>query len=168
MIIFVYGSLRRLEANHRRFRADLLIDLFRTGVTKPLYTLRDFGSYPGLYTGGTTAVVGELYEVDEHNPLHVEVLNDLERIERSAGYERQMIVLESDEVVYGWVMNPARDGRSYSGLAPEIASGDWTLHNTPKREARDKAWAEQNARWDAEDAAARVRAKAPRPAKRRR
>lgn len=160
MVIFVYGSLRRLEYNHRRFGADKLVDLGDT-VTKPLYTLKDFGDYPGLYTGGVTAVIGELYEVDESNPVHTAVLAELERIEQYAGYERELILLADGTQAWAWVKDLRHGSEAFARGCPNVTGGDWVTHNAVRREARNKAFAEMNAKWDAEDAAARVRGKAP-------
>jgi gamma-glutamylcyclotransferase (GGCT)/AIG2-like uncharacterized protein YtfP len=59
-ILFVYGTLKRGQRNHRLMREARFLG---ETVTAPQYTLLDLGPFPGMITGGTTAVHGELYEV---------------------------------------------------------------------------------------------------------
>jgi gamma-glutamylaminecyclotransferase len=62
MMIFVYGSLLSGEANHAHLGSSRSLGPART---HPSYTLVDLGPYPALLDEGTTAVVGELYDVDD-------------------------------------------------------------------------------------------------------
>lgn len=132
MLIFVYGSLRKGEYNHPYAKMDKLVFV---GVekTKPVYTLKDFGSYPGLYVDGTTSVVGEIYRVDEGSAEQVEILSRIEGMEVGAGYERKVILLDDAgfvEPVFGWVKKP-----QYDSLAKVVEGGDWVVHNAAKEAA---------------------------------
>lgn len=59
-VLFVYGTLKRGQRNHRLMREARYLG---EAVTAPQYTLLNLGPFPGMITGGTTAVHGELYEV---------------------------------------------------------------------------------------------------------
>jgi gamma-glutamylaminecyclotransferase len=61
--LFVYGSLLSGEAN-AGVLARAGARLVGPARTEPRYTLFDLGPYPALAAGGTTAVEGEVYEVD--------------------------------------------------------------------------------------------------------
>jgi len=70
--IFVYGSLKRGESNHRLLaRARFL----RRAHTAPFFELYDLGAFPAMVAGGFTSIAGELYEVNE------ETLAALDRLE---------------------------------------------------------------------------------------
>ena len=58
--LFVYGTLLRGESNHA-----LLGDAKPLGdvSTHPAYELADAGEYPAMLEGGSTRVLGQLYEV---------------------------------------------------------------------------------------------------------
>lgn len=59
--VFVYGTLRRGETNHRYLENTRRLG---THVTPPCYTLYDTGPYPAAVAGGRTPVTGEVYAVD--------------------------------------------------------------------------------------------------------
>jgi gamma-glutamylaminecyclotransferase len=118
-LVFVYGTLRRGEPNHRTLvRARFL----REARTVPCFTLLDLGPFPGLVAGGTTAVVGEVYAVDE---LTLAALDHLEGHPRF--YERREIALDDGDCVQGYVLPPPH-GRRY----PTVLSGDWCAHRMEK------------------------------------
>ncbi|MBK1702003.1 gamma-glutamylcyclotransferase family protein [Thiococcus pfennigii] len=75
--VFVYGTLRRGEVNHR-----LLADAEFLGGhrTEPCFALYDLGAYPGLTRGGRTAVVGEVYRVDTAGLRRLDRLEDYPRL----------------------------------------------------------------------------------------
>ena len=51
MLLFVYGTLRRGEPNHRELGEARFLGRARTA---PVYELVDLGSFPGLLEGGST------------------------------------------------------------------------------------------------------------------
>lgn len=61
-LLFVYGTLRAGERNHRHLRGAALVGPART---PPKFRLVDLGRYPALLEGGETSVVGEHYRVDD-------------------------------------------------------------------------------------------------------
>lgn len=111
MRLFVYGTLMRGERGH-----DLLgSSTFVTHATTPReFTLVDLGSYPGLRTGGETAVLGEIYEVS-HDTLRD--LDDYEEVPEV--YLRISRMLAGAETML-YVLRPEIEPN-----APAIQSGDW-------------------------------------------
>ncbi len=59
--LFVYGTLRRSEQNHRQMAGLRCLGAART---RAAYTRIDLGAFPGLLEGGKDEVAGELYAVD--------------------------------------------------------------------------------------------------------
>lgn len=110
--VFVYGTLRRGELN-----AGLMADarFIRAAHTPPAYTLFALDGHPGLGAGGTTAVVGEVYEVDAQTLARLDALE-----EHPTWYERRAIALADGEAVDTYLLPPRfTAGRSI------IAHGDW-------------------------------------------
>lgn len=111
-LVFVYGSLRRGEYNHRLLAGARFVEEART---PPRFELVDLGSYPALIEGGAMAVVGEVYAVNE--PM-------LRRLDRLEGhpeyYQRRRIRLASGREVEAYLMDAAAVAHR-----PRVASGDW-------------------------------------------
>lgn len=111
MLIFVYGTLRRGEPNHRELGEARFVGRARTA---PVYELVDLGSFPALLEGGSTAVQGELYEVDESWVGRLDAFEEAPEL-----YDRKPVWLEG-EAALAYVMR-----RDVAGPAPRIPSGDW-------------------------------------------
>jgi gamma-glutamylcyclotransferase (GGCT)/AIG2-like uncharacterized protein YtfP len=60
-LVFVYGTLRRGEYNHRYLSRVRRLGVYRTS---PVYTLLDLGDYPAVIPGGHTAILGEVYAIN--------------------------------------------------------------------------------------------------------
>ena len=120
--VFVYGTLRSGEPNHY-----LLDDRALVGsvCTEPAFELVSLGAFPAMVAGGTTAVVGEVYEVD------AVTLAALDRLEgHPSFYERRPIVLDDGDEVLAYLLSPEQaQGR------PRIPTGDW-LDTKPRKENR--------------------------------
>jgi gamma-glutamylcyclotransferase (GGCT)/AIG2-like uncharacterized protein YtfP/organic hydroperoxide reductase OsmC/OhrA len=109
-LVFVYGTLLRGEVNHHLLeRADWVGE----HRTEPRFSLVRLGPYPGLIAGGHTAVLGELYRVDQAGLGALDVLEEYPRL-----YDRRLI--------------RTRFGRAWTYLyrgsvrdRPLIPSGDW-------------------------------------------
>jgi gamma-glutamylcyclotransferase (GGCT)/AIG2-like uncharacterized protein YtfP len=111
-VLFVYGTLLPGEPSHA-----LLDGAHELGParTPPSYSLIDLGPYPALIAGGSTAVVGALYEmpaailapIDVHE--EVPTLFKRRRIALADGQEAETYLLDADQV----------RGRR------RIRSGDW-------------------------------------------
>jgi gamma-glutamylaminecyclotransferase len=110
--IFVYGTLRRGGSNHH-----LLCDFIpeRTLWTPPDFTLIDLGTYPGLLSGGATAVLGEVYRVDA---VTLRALDHLE--DEGRHYHRRAIALADGSRAEAYLLDPR-----FAVGRTAIASGDW-------------------------------------------
>jgi gamma-glutamylcyclotransferase (GGCT)/AIG2-like uncharacterized protein YtfP len=95
--LFVYGTLRRGQANHREL--DGAPYLGRV-TTAPRYAVIESSGYPALIPGGT-AVEGELYEV------RGEALAELDAFEGS-GYVRAPVTLADGSTAAAYFLAGAR------------------------------------------------------------
>jgi gamma-glutamylcyclotransferase (GGCT)/AIG2-like uncharacterized protein YtfP len=108
--VFVYGTLLRGELNHPLLDGAVYVGAHRT---EPCFTLYSLGGYPGLVGGGSTAVSGEVYRLDDFG---------LRRLDRLEGYPR----------LYGRRLMATPFGRAWAylyrgavGDRSVIRSGDW-------------------------------------------
>jgi gamma-glutamylaminecyclotransferase len=124
--VFVYGSLRKGEFNHRLLAVPGARLIMAGVMTEPGYELRDLGAFPGMVHGGAGAVTGEVYEVD------AATLAALDRLEgHPRFYTRSRIALENGTVVEAYLLAPERvSGRRV------ILSGDWRAHRRDRAMAR--------------------------------
>jgi gamma-glutamylcyclotransferase (GGCT)/AIG2-like uncharacterized protein YtfP len=110
--VFVYGTLRAGQPNHRLLRAAQPLGAATTAAPFIMY---DLGAFPAIVAGGTTPVVGELYEVS------ASTLQSLDRLE---GYPRLYDRVEvsltngSRALVYTMHSRQVVD-------RPIITTGDW-------------------------------------------
>jgi gamma-glutamylcyclotransferase (GGCT)/AIG2-like uncharacterized protein YtfP len=74
--VFVYGTLRRGEANHQWLGDAPFLGQHRT---PPRYTLLDLGPYPAAVAKGNTAILGELYALDDVLLARLDQLEDYPR-----------------------------------------------------------------------------------------
>lgn len=111
-VLFVYGTLLPGEPSH-----ELLAGARSLGPasTPPSYSLIDLGPYPALIVGGSTAVVGALYEMSAQVLAPIDVHEEVptlfkrRRLTLADGREAESYFLEADQV----------RGRR------RIRSGDW-------------------------------------------
>jgi len=132
MTAFVYGTLRRGEAN------DILLAAARHGIAAPRLigtatvrgTLYDFGAYPGLVPDAAgVLVLGDVYQIE---PELIAVLDEIEEVYpgQDGLFLRRQIDLEvkvagQPHTFLCWfypVTASAVEGR------PVIARGDWVAH----------------------------------------
>jgi gamma-glutamylaminecyclotransferase len=114
-LVFTYGTLLRGESNH-----DLLLRarFVAEARTEPCFELFDLGPFPAMSTGGETAVVGEIYAVDDATLARLDHLEGHPRL-----YQRTQIRLEGGQEVQTYLMERFRmRGRA------RIRSGDWRAH----------------------------------------
>lgn len=83
MRVFVYGTLRHGQRNHRLLHRAQLLGHHRTG---PRYRLYDTGPCPAAVAGGRTRIEGEVYAVDRCTFRTLDRLEDYPR-----SYTRQRI-----------------------------------------------------------------------------
>jgi len=123
-LVFVYGTLRRVQSNHK-----LLGDAYcyGTGSTRDKYAMYISGSYP--YVTSTEArypITGELYDVDD---------DTLDKLDKMEGHPRYYIRREIVVVVEGiehiaWMyfrdphgtLLPNGDYKTYSNHLPKKES----------------------------------------------
>lgn len=135
--LFIYGSLLRDCRNHPHLDGATFVD--RTQRRRE-YRLLDLIGYPGLVPGGLTAVLGELYDVDDAL---------LERLDRFEGvphlFERRPVALAprlrialatSIASAHSFGAEGIEDvaeayfyARSDEARATTISSGDWRSHH---------------------------------------
>ncbi|HEX9297052.1 MAG TPA: gamma-glutamylcyclotransferase [Polyangiaceae bacterium] len=108
--IFVYGTLLRGQANHH------LLEASEPGIparTAPIFELVDLGAYPAMVPGGSAAVRGELYWVNEATKAA------LDRFEGRL-YRRCSIPLDDGRQVEAYVFT----GKNRAGRR-SVTGGDW-------------------------------------------
>lgn len=112
-LVFVYGTLRRGGYNHRYLQETQCLGACRSA---PAFTMLDLGPFPGVVRGGTTAIKGEVYCVDEAGLASLDELEgypvDYTRERTDTPFGRAWIYL---------FRAPADD-------APMISGGDWCVH----------------------------------------
>ncbi|NIP73186.1 MAG: gamma-glutamylcyclotransferase [Gammaproteobacteria bacterium] len=74
--VFVYGTLRAGEDNHRLLRGALYLGTHRTPSR---YTMLDLGGYPGVIAG-RTRITGEVYAVDPRTFAALDRLEEHPRV----------------------------------------------------------------------------------------
>ena len=111
MRLFVYGTLMRGERGH-----ELLGDspFVTQATTAPEFTLVHLGEYPGLRPGGTSAIVGEIYEVDHATLAELDAYEEVPEV-----YVRVTHEIAGEETVL-YLLHPHIEPN-----APVIPSGDW-------------------------------------------
>lgn len=110
--VFVYGTLLRDEPNHYILEHACFV---REARTPAVFILRDLGAFPALLADGSTAVLGEVYEVDAATLARLDRLEGHPRF-----YERTPIALDDGESVEAYVMAPERAWSEQT-----ITNGDW-------------------------------------------
>lgn len=108
--VFVYGTLRQGQANQTFLSGAALLGQHRT---EPRFRMLDLGPYPGVVSGGKTAIHGEVYAIDGR------ILTLLDRLEDyPTSYDRQHISTPWGPAFIYLYRGPAPKGRV-------VPSGDW-------------------------------------------
>lgn len=111
--VFVYGSLKRGQLNHRRL---LGAEFLAAGWTEPRFALYCLGPYPAMVgeSIAPVAVEGELYRVS------AELLAELDRFEALGElYERQLLPISTS------AGGPPRQAWAYLYLRPLPVALRW-------------------------------------------
>lgn len=116
--LFVYGTLRRGECNHRLLGAAPCLGQCRTAGR---YTLFHLGRYPAAIAGGRTAIVGEVYTLNKALLARLDRLEDYPREYVRAG----IVTPYGPAWIYLYRRLPALE-------TPVIFSGDWRLARRPR------------------------------------
>ncbi|MGD2063612.1 MAG: gamma-glutamylcyclotransferase [Nitrospirota bacterium] len=124
-LLFVYGTLLRGERNHHLLHDATCLGAARTEAA---YELVDVGGYPAMVPGGTTAIVGEVYAVDDP------ALAAIDRLENHPDfYRRTPIHLADRQWVEVYLLT-----RLQAGEMPRLPLGDWrAAASTPEAMWRD-------------------------------
>jgi gamma-glutamylcyclotransferase (GGCT)/AIG2-like uncharacterized protein YtfP len=110
--LFVYGTLLAGEPNHS------LLDRARalgSARTAPVFELIDLGPYPALVAGGSTSVLGELYELTAAMLASVDVHQG-----HPVLFKRTPIVLDDGTLAHAHTL----EANQVLGRR-RIRSGDW-------------------------------------------
>ena len=117
--VFVYGTLRRGEANDiNRLQPPPVF----VGQARIRGTLYDLGPYPGVRLGGEGWVQGEVYAITPELERQLDVIEELAPVPSGEYARREIAVALRGRALMCLVYEiaPARvRGR------PRIASGDW-------------------------------------------
>jgi len=110
-LVFVYGTLRHGECNHHLLSQAQWLG---NHTTLPIYSLYDLGAYPAVIEGHS-AIIGEVYLVDEETLAQLDLLED-----HPVTYRRELI-----ETPFGqaWIYIY----QDISQLDVIISSGDWSV-----------------------------------------
>ena len=117
-LVFVYGSLLSDLGNHYVLDSARFIG---AATTAPVFTFYDLGAFPAAVEGGDTAILGEVYAVNDAT------LVSLDRLEGVPDFysrnECDVMFTDGTEVatVNLYVLRPER----VRGHDKRIVSGDW-------------------------------------------
>ena len=114
-LLFVYGTLLSGERHH------LLLAEAEPGgpaCTAAAFDLVDCGGFPAIVPGGTTAIAGEVYAVDDLTLAAIDRLEDHPHF-----YRRTSLCLADGRLVEAYLLDRDRA----AGL-PRLPSGDWHDH----------------------------------------
>ena len=120
--IFVYGTLLRGFGNWNwALKSQTFIS---TGETLPEYDMVSLGGFPGVLTGGTTAIKGEVFEVDDEHLRDIDRLEGADRRNPMRGmYRAEHITLADGTECWTYIFN---GDRVITGNL--ITSGSWREH----------------------------------------
>lgn len=113
--LFVYGTLMRGGHHHDVLEGARFVG---ANVTVPEFDLVYIEYYPAMLRGGSTAVVGEVFEVDATMLQHLDALEEVPDY-----YLRERVRLSDGSEADSYVMPRAR-----AANATPIFSGDFRLH----------------------------------------
>jgi gamma-glutamylaminecyclotransferase len=120
-LVFVYGTLLPGETWHAALTGARRVG---PGRTLPTFELLDLGPFPGLVSGGATAVEGEVYAL---NAAHLDALDALKG--HPEFYRRTAIELEDGREAFAYLLSPQRRLPSMRA----ITGGNWKKRKEPAR-----------------------------------
>ncbi len=119
-VVFVYGTFMKGETHHGVLAQSRFLG---PATSLPAYDLEQIDDYPAMIPGGSTAIRGELYEVDDAT------LSKLDAIEEvPVYYLRETITLANGTVAQTYLMPRER----VQGSSP-IPSGYFRLRTAPPK-----------------------------------
>lgn len=115
--VFVYGSLLKGFGNHRLLRNATFVGEAKTTAE---YTMISRGGFPGVFPGGHTEILGELYDVDEETAKRLDWLEGVDYKDPHNGhYRKEEITLAGGEKAFIYFIN------EHCQTGPVIESGSW-------------------------------------------
>ena len=133
--VFVYGSLLAGLGNHRVL-AQHAARKVATGTTVAArFAMHDMGAFPGCVEAGSTAIRGEVYDV---NDAGMASLDQLEGYPTFYDRKRVAIRLADGTTTFAWMylLADAYAERRNGYLRDEVQNGDWRAHVERARAAR--------------------------------
>ncbi len=133
--MFVYGTLMKGELHHdllargetARFDTSIQHARFlRAAETQPVYDLVQIDYYPAMIAGGTLAIHGELYEVDDETLARLDELEEVPTY-----YERHEIQLADGTRAHTYILPRER---AYPSIP--IPSGHFRMRTQPPKKTR--------------------------------
>jgi gamma-glutamylcyclotransferase (GGCT)/AIG2-like uncharacterized protein YtfP len=121
--VFVYGTLRQHEANHRLLKEARCVS--RQCWTNGILFDTGYG-YPAMVPSPCQRVYGELYEVTDEQLKRLDELEGYQGVGKDNHYDRITQVVHSDfatSEAYVYVYSPP-----YRSDSTEIKFGDWKVH----------------------------------------
>jgi gamma-glutamylaminecyclotransferase len=121
--LFVYGTLMKGEHHHEALKEASFVGL---SETEPVFEMVQIDYYPALLSGGTTRIIGELYEVDDATLAR---LDDLEEVPEV--FVRERLKLADGSEAFTYVMP-----RERAANAEPIPSGYFRMRTAPPKKPR--------------------------------
>jgi gamma-glutamylcyclotransferase (GGCT)/AIG2-like uncharacterized protein YtfP len=91
--LFVYGTLKKGGSNHKFLCYSKFLGTLKT--QEHSFDMVELGSIPGVVKGGSSAIEGELYEIDD------DVLKLTDALEGNGSlYERSIVTLDNGETAW--------------------------------------------------------------------
>jgi len=115
-LVFVYGTLRRGEVNHRLLAGARMLGKM---ATEDIFTMYDLGDYPAVIKNGKSAIVGEIYAISSG------ILAILDELEECPDYYQRILLNTPIGRAWIYVLTTIHDASSSI-----IESGDWLIHRT--------------------------------------
>ena len=110
-LVFVYGTLKAGHGNNELLKGSEFVG---EHVTKPIYTMKNLGGFPGVLLDGNTSIIGEVYRVTSPT---------MARLDRLEGYphfyNRTKILTDHGEAWMYYL-----DANKYASHS-DILSGKW-------------------------------------------
>lgn len=118
----VYGSLRTGLGNYEHFLNNEDAKLLGLEILPPEYTMISLGGFPGVYKGGNSPIVVEIFEIPEsllHSIDHLEGYNP-DRTSYNF-YNREVINTKKFGEVYIYFISEPYRTRNHN----KVEDGDW-------------------------------------------
>ncbi len=110
MLLFIYGTLKRVGSNHHYMVGQRFVGEARTA---PKYRLFDMGGYPGMiHASDGVSIEGEVWDVDEACRVRLDILEAVEEGEYALEPAPLLAPFDRESVqcyVYRWPVTDKPD-----------------------------------------------------------